>query len=378
MLGRDLFKVESNVDLSNERFKSLVLFYTPLIGEEALVLYQFLAVKGSSGSFEELNKLLNSLCISIDSLEDRIKKLNEFKLVKTLKSTSENKYIFILNNPLTQEEFIKNEIFVRDFILKTSGEYYQSLLADYRYFNSYKDFEDVSAKLNPNDLSKWTINDEKYLTNNIRKDVYNFDTLFDINEFLKDISTTLFPLRFRSEENLRLIASLADLYNVPAEKMRYYLTKAVKTNSDEFNKNLLTYFCEQSVSEFKDIKPGVYNVPCVLFLMNKQGGKEVSKYDRKILYSLANSYHLKPEVINVLVEYTLKNCDNSLIEKYLYSIASDLNRNDINTASKALERLNAYIPTKKTIKTKEAIPTYNEVNNIAYDEALFDEIMKKR
>lgn len=378
MLGRDLFKVESNVDLSLERFKSLVLFYCPLIGNDSLALYEFFSVKGTSGSFEELNKVLNSLCISIDSFEERIKKLNEYKLVKTLKATNENKYIFVLSSPLTISEFIKNEIFVREFILKTSGEYYQSLLINYRTFNNDKDFEDISSKLDPNNLSKWSINDEKYLVNNARKDVYDFNTFFDINAFLADVSTTLLPLRFRSEENLRLIASLADLYNVSVEKMRFYLTQVAKTNSDSFNSNLLTYLCENSICDYKTIGQGIYNVPCVLFLMNKQNGKEVSKYDRKIINSLAYNYHLKPEVINVLIEYTLNNCDNHLIEKYLYSIASDLNRNDVDTAKKALDRLNVYIPSSKKIQTKESIPTYNEDNNPVYDEALFNEIIKRR
>lgn len=378
MLGRDLFKVESNVELSHERLKSLVLFYNPLIGNDALALYEFLAIKGTSGSFEELNKLLNSLCISIDSLQERINSLNELKLLKTLKAKEENKYIFVLNNPLTQEEFIKNEIFVRDFILKTSGEYYQSLLIDYRVFDTHKDFEDVSKKLDPNVLSNWSQNDEKYLVSNIKKEEYDFNTLFNVNDFLKGVSTTLFPLRFRSEENLKLIATLADLYNVSYEKMKSYIIKIAPSGSDKFDTNLLTYLCESSISEYKNIKPGIYNVPCVLFLMNKQNGKEVSKYDRKILQSLAKNYHLTAEVINVLIEYTLKNCDNLLIEKYLYSIASDLNRNDIKTAEKALERLNSYIPSSKRVKQKEVIPIYNDNSNPSFDEDLFNEIMKKR
>ena len=36
MLGNDLYKVEVKNELSNERLKSLVFFYAPLVGSDAL------------------------------------------------------------------------------------------------------------------------------------------------------------------------------------------------------------------------------------------------------------------------------------------------------------------------------------------------------
>ena len=118
MLGNDLFKVEADLDLSYKRRKSLILFYGPLIGNDAFYLYEFLSIKGTSFSFEEINKLLNSLRISIDDFEECLNKLNQYKLLKTLKKKDENKYIFVLDNPKTQEEFIKDDLLVREFILK--------------------------------------------------------------------------------------------------------------------------------------------------------------------------------------------------------------------------------------------------------------------
>ena len=46
MLGNDFYKVEVNCELSNERLKSLIFFYGPLIGNDALVLYQYLILTG--------------------------------------------------------------------------------------------------------------------------------------------------------------------------------------------------------------------------------------------------------------------------------------------------------------------------------------------
>ena len=378
MLGKNLFKVESKIELSNERFKTLVIFYCPLIGNDALALYEFLVVKGDSFGYEELNKLLNSLNISVDRFEEMINKLNQYKLVQTLKDNNDEKYIFVLKNPLTEDEFIKNDILVREFILKTSGEYYQSIVAGYRSPNEHINYTDVSSKLDPNDLANWNKNNEKYL-NAINIGVkYDFHTLFDVNEFLADMSNNLMPLKYRTEENLKEIAMLADLYNISIDKMRTFIPKVAKSDSENFDLNLLRYLCSSSLPDYKTIKEGEYNVPCILFLMNKQDGKEVSKFDRKIIYSLANNYHLNTEVINVLLEYCLKNCDNRLIEKYVFGIASDLNRNGIDNADKALEFLNSFKKSNSKVKTVEAVPDYNQNNNPSYNDDLFNEIMNKR
>ena len=106
MLGKDLYKIEVNAELSNERLRSLVFFYGPLIGDKALVLYEYLVLRGNRLVFEEINELLMSVNLSIDDFEFFCIKLNEYRLLKTLKQ--ENRYIFALNNPLEIRQFIKD------------------------------------------------------------------------------------------------------------------------------------------------------------------------------------------------------------------------------------------------------------------------------
>ena len=362
MLGNDLFKVEADLDLSYKRNKSLILFYGPLIGNDAFYLYDFLSIKGTSYSFEELNKLLNSLRISIDNFEECINKLNQYKLLRTLKKKDENKYIFVLDNPKTQEEFIKDDLLVREFILKVGGPYYQMLVSDIRDYSKHKGFEDVSIKLDVKDLDMWSREDESYLNSSKTKE-YNFDTFFDINVFLKDISNTLLPLKYRTVDNLKEIATLADLYNVSYDKMRIIIGEVLKRDSTSLDLNLLKYKCQNIIPEYHFVENGRYDVPCELFLMNKQDGKNVSTYDKKIIYKLSSEYYLKPCVINVLLEYALNNCDNRLLENYLYPIASDLHRNNVQSANEALERLSkTYKKNKKSYK--EEIENYDASSNV--------------
>ena len=376
MLGNNLFRVESKVDISIEKYRSLIFFYEPLIGNDALYLYQFLSLKGESVAFEEINKLLNSLLISIEKLEEELSILNEYKLLKTYKAKDSDNYIFELIDPLSIKDFIQDDILVRDFILKTSGKYYQSLISNIRVSNNHKDYDDISKKINPKVLDNWTESDESFLKVSQKVNNYDFGTFFDVNVFLDNVSTNLLPMRFRTPSNLKEIAVLADLYNISYEKMKRFIPKIAKTDSDALDLNLLRYQCQNTQQEYTTISNGEYDVPCALFLMNKQNGKEVTNYDAKILYTLNHDYHLNPSVINVLIEYALNNCDNRLVEKYLYAIASDLNRNNVKDAKEALTRLGKYVD--KVENRNNYKLNYDNSKNIEYDLDRFNEIINSR
>ncbi|MDO4500018.1 MAG: DnaD domain protein [Erysipelotrichaceae bacterium] len=374
MLGNNLFKVENRTDLNNSQYKALVLLYGPLIGNDALYLYQFLSVKNSSLVFDELNKLLNSLMYSIDRLENCLAKLNEYKLLRTLKKGEEDVYVFILENPLSFEEFINNDIFVRDFILKTSGLYYQSLISDCKANNTYSGYDDISAKYNIESLNNWTEDNESFLKP-IEKKQYKFNGFFDINVFLQDISNRLLPLKYRTEENLSEIVKLADLYSISYDKMRSFIPKVSKSGTNKFDLDLLRYLCQNTKTDFKYYDDGIYAIPCIEFLMNKQEGKEVTPVDKKIIYTLANDYNLNPDVINVVLEHSLNNCNNALIEKYIYPVASDLHRNNVTTAKMALERLDK---NRTNRPIKENIETYDASINPDMSDERREELRRRR
>lgn len=365
MLGKELYKVDVSAELSNERLKSLIFFYAPLIGNDATYLYQHFVMEGSHYSYEEINRLLNRVNMSIDRFEACTGHLNRYRLLKTLKQ--DEHYVFVVNSALTMNDFIKDDILVREFILKTSGEHYQQLIADLKNADTYKGFEDVSEVLSIKDLSDWNKDYETYL-NKKPDNSYDFNTLFNISYFLKDISTLMFPMKYRTNQNLKDIATLADIYGISYDKMRNYVANAVNKSNDEFNIGQLRYSCMNARTDYQKVEQNRYDVPSINYLMSLQDGKEVTDYDKKILYNLAFKYHLKNDVINVLLGHTLKNCDNRLIENYIYPIASDLHRNDIKNAFEALERLSDDHSRKKN---DDVLPTYDSsVNKQMSDEEL--------
>ena len=371
MIGKDLYKTEINAELSGERLRSLVFFYGPLIGNDALILYEYLVLQGTQYSFNEINDLLTSINISIDDFEFYCIKLNEYRLMKTLRQA--NRYIFVFSNPLEIRQFIKDDILVRDFILKTSGEYYRRLTADIYASSDHSGFEDVSSTLSLDTLQDWKKEDEAILQME-RGKAYDFKTLFDVNVFLKDVSTNLLPMRFRTKENIEQMAVLADLYNISYDKMRTFLPKAARTGSNEFDLKELRYLCMNARTDYKKVESDRYDVPCVSFLMSLQDGKEVTDYDKKIIFRLSERYHLSVPVINVLLEHGLRNCDNALIENYLYPIASDLHRNDIQTSNEAKERLAR--PYGKRKENSDNLPVYDTSANMALSESEEEKLLE--
>lgn len=371
MLGKEYFKIEVNFELSNERLKSLVFFYEPLIGKDALVVYEYLVLNGNKYSFEELNELLGSLNMNVDRFEAICDKLNEFKLLKTLQN--EDKYIFVLVAPLDVKDFIKDNLLVRTFILKTSGKHYQELISNINEESSHSEYKDISKTMELN-LNEWTREQESYLKNS-KKETYEFNTYFNVNTFLKDISTNLLPMRFRTKENLLALATIADLYNIDYDTMRGFIPKVFNNDENRFDVNYLVYLCQKARTNYQKVKVGNYDVPCKLFLESLQDGKEVSEFDMKIIYKLSSDYHLPVGVINVLLEHCLRNCDNRLIEKYVYGVASDLHRNNILTSTDALNRLDKYNGSRKS---EDSAPSYDSSKNNNLTESEIDELLALR
>ena len=375
MLGENRYRIIHNADMSEDRRKSLLTFYLPLIGTDALALYEYGIAAEKDGEYRQLDELLLLLGLSIDDFEEAAGKLNEYKLMATYKKKDEDVYLFSFKEPKNMQEFTDDDLYVRDFILKAGGSRYQAILSTLAIpKGDLSGFENVSRKYDLRKLDTWSKEDETFLSVK-EKEEMAFDSLFDVNVFLKDMSDFLFPLRYRTYDNLKEIATLADLYNISYDKMRTIISRVLNKSSDRFDLKELAKLCQSARTDYVKAEDGNYGVPCTVFLMNKQGGKEVTPYDKKILYALSNEYKLSPGVINVLLEYALKQCGNHLYPNFIYAAASDLHRNNVTDAKTALELLGSR-KVKETVK--DELPTYDSTRNPEVDEQKLQELLSRR
>lgn len=366
MLGKNYYKIKGINDLKKDDYQSLFLMYQPLILNDALMIYcLFLNRIKDDGHIIDL---LNQLNMTLDSFALGLEKLNEYRLLDTYHDLRNDNYLFILREPKSTRRFLQDELFSR-ILLDTIGKNRYSEL----YSNLYVQKENLSTYTNEtkhlkiNSLINWS-QDKEDTFHQIKKPVINdeYKSNFDIKKFLNEASPILLPLKFRTKEILNTIARYADVFNISQDKMRVIIGNTVNSNQNEFNFSRFKKLCSQVHQNFNKIEKGNYDVPCTLFLMNLQGGKALSPADMNLISDLIDNYYLNIDVVNVLIEHSLKVCNNRLIGSYIKALASDLHRNDIKNADEAI----AFLNQKSKVNTshpKDVLPTYDVSENPNYN-----------
>ena len=249
-------------------------------------------------------------------------------------------------------------------------EYYQFLIQRHVYDHSDKTGYTLNKHKNDfEQLNTWTPEKEeqfKKVKPIAAENEQLIQSFFPIYDFMKTVSAMIFPIALRTVENLQTIAMLADTYGVSEDRMRINLMSATELDPPHFDVNKMRNLCRNSKAEFRYNSDNKYQVPCATFMANLQAGKEVTAYDKRLLENLLENYHLKPEVINVLIEHSLQECDNKLISSYVQAVAANWYRNDVDTYQKALEQIKGSPKADKKIRTKnreEVLPVYDSSNN---------------
>lgn len=368
MLGNDLYKLEGISEIGASELKALVLLYKEIISGDVVVLYLSLLYQ-RKGDFEKLSNLLANLNMSVTEYENKKAKLEKMDLLVTYQKN--NQYVFVLNKPLAYEEFFKHTIFGR-LLLKKVNQAYFYYLKSLTIINGIdkSSYINISTKAKFDELNDWSKNLEDDYNVIIPKKDFDYkkiDSYFNIEKFMKNISNVLFPYSLRTYENLNEIAKLADTYSINEDEMRIFLKDAIELKPLNFNTKKLNYLCRNKRQSYRDSdKSEGYQIPCTSFLLRLKGGKELVPYDLNIIDTLIHKYHLKPEVVNVLLEYSLKTCDNQLLTKFIYSIAANWYNNDVDNYEKALAQLNKakVSENKKIYHKKDILPVYDSSNNI--------------
>ena len=152
----------------------------------------------------------------------------------------------------------------------------------------------------------------------------------------------VFPVSLRTKENLDYIVSLAGFYGLNEDEMKKYVWRAIQQNHQVIDFSVLENMLKKNVKTLSpetacpenswDLSPFVY-------LQNKSG-KNVPLVEREIevLTKLRDDYEFSDAVINILMDFCLKECSNRITPKYIYAVASTWARAGIETAEQALSR----------------------------------------
>ena len=412
---KDYYCVYNDFDTS-KRSKELHNLYLPLIGNDAISLYTFFGSKMLSD--RNLSKsylhydILDNLGLSDNKFLIARKKLEALGLIQSLyfDNNGIGQFIYKIKEALSFEEFFNTPVLAK-LLENTLGSNNYSDLVNYYSLDkvSFKSFEDISAKFsdvfrleNLNDFSFDYITSKSVNGPNFDEYFFDFDKLnfYLANSYLTDVIS--------NDEIKNKILGLAHIYKMSPEDMSSAIEKSVKISNgvSEINIKVLSDYIaqlnvnvrkqeiptldrmvnknlasikEEQLTEDERFAREVDNTNFVEYL-NKQVGIVISKIDAKNIEELQSKYNFPTGVLNILLEYSIKQSGNNSVPhiNYIDKIASTWSAQKLFGAKDAIDfvRANRNKKTKATSTNKSPQRTYS--NNKKSNHAPFPEYLQNR
>lgn len=374
------------------RYAAFQMLYVPLIKADAAMLYHTLLSIGL-GSHKIKNHILIQK-ISGQSFADIEKNrlvLEQYLLIKTYYNHVSNGYLYQLFMPKDGNAFLSHEVFGRLYMKEMGRQVYEFNKLSFANASVAKDaYEEITIPFVNTLKDDWLDQqEEQFNTLKPSQDIRHQNDVaisFNYDRFLHGFSTMVFPSSQRNEKNLRMIGELATIHGIDEMDMRKIVSKSVdlKTNTLQLDR-LKKRARSMRPTHYESKEKNPYHMPPVRFLQSKQHGVMVSRADTYLIESLISDYRMKPEVVNVLIEYVLKTKNMQFPKAYVEKIASTWVRLSIDTCEKAIQQANSD-PSASTYhrstKEKELPTWYHDQSSVKtgtkeFDEAELEEKLKK-
>ena len=153
MKTEDSCKLEMNGQLDGEGLSSLRLLYAPLIGEEAVSLYQLLAVLAVSRRPITNHRLIVQLAnMSIERFEQQRQILERHLLLKTFLDPKTNQYLYHILPVKSGNAFLRHEVFGRLYLRRMGKDAYEfAKLYFAEEHTDTKSYVELTASFSPDD-----------------------------------------------------------------------------------------------------------------------------------------------------------------------------------------------------------------------------------
>lgn len=402
ILPADIYTVINKTILTDKDQKVLSLLYKPIIGYQAISLYETLKNDLDNREFSstELNHhhLMSIMQLSLIEIQQAREKLEAIGLLKTyVKQGNTNNYVYLLYSPLSSEEIFNHPILNVVLYSNLGKEEYNKLINLFKIPKvSLRDYDEITCSFD----EVFTSVENKSRDLNIELNKYNSNDIniskgIDFDELISSISKEEYNDKTFDKNNRNLINNLAFSYNLKTYELsglvrdslneKGYIDKEKLRKSArnyyqfEHDNNLPTLLYKKQPEYLK--KPTgdnskwaqmVYtfeNLTPYEFLKAKYKGAEPTDRDKRLIESLMNDQLLSPGVVNVIIAYTLKTNDEKLTKAYVETIAGQLKRLNVETVEEAMrvtekehKKLNK-LTNKKTSTKKikeETLPNWFE------------------
>ncbi|MBQ9327694.1 MAG: DnaD domain protein [Solobacterium sp.] len=359
--AKDVYRVETGLNLGEDALSSLITLYLPIIGKDAVLLYLLLHSEGRLQRTQESHsRLCDLLGMRVEEIEAARIHLEEYLLLRCYEQEGEtrNSYIYHLNAPLPSESFLSSREFYAMYVHAAGAKQAEASAA--KFFSGaiptggFRDITSAVRRLPSERDVEAAVSFQKVSPKYAfsRDDI---DINFDYEKFFATTTDVVFPNILRTRSNLEEIGRLATLYGLSADRMRILVGHCVTLNPVSLDLERLRHAASSAVPDVTTAKDP-YALPPGSFLMAKQNGALVSQADKKILDRLSSEMHFSNEVINIMIEYILKISDNRLNSRFVDMVAGEWARDGVKTREDALAETQ-----KKKIsgrKKQDVLPSY--------------------
>ena len=333
--------------LSVEQRQSLHLLYGPMMGKSSICLYEFL---GSIQNFVELEDVYLLLNINASQFDKARNHLEQYHLIETY--VHEEDMLILLYAPLLPDKFLCHDTYSRLYLASVGSKCFDKiktmLQKDKAVSSSYTK---VESPLDVSILDSW--NESKEIAYEKVKPTIKQKYDFDFATLFKGMDR-VFPVRYRTNENLDRIAQMARIYGIDAKDMRRYVQRSINPSTHVFDLDKLKEMVMRN-RKVMEISKDPYQMPPVKFLQNKQNGIPVVKSDQALIERLCTQFQLPVEVVNTLIEYTLQQTHQQFSRNYVEKVAASWVRLGVDSRKKALEIINQNPVENKKEKKEEKV-----------------------
>lgn len=332
---------------------SLSQLYHPVIGNHAVLLYEYLLAFFDDGiKRHKFSEILNHLQLSMQEVEEALAILTAVDLLVLYQTR--DAYVLKLQPALNRETFLANAIY-RRLLEQRIGDVAVAEL-------------DVVLPDGARDVSKkfsdiFSVDETPKVPKIVSKNHFDLDSFERL--MLRD------GLQFKDEKaDVVKIYSLADKYNMNWFDT-YQLAKSTAING-KISPQRMTVQLEQKKMANNQTKEKFDAKEQVIIREAKQASAKeflkkikaprravVTESERKVLEELANMSFLD-EVINVMVLYTLNKTQSANINKpYIMKVANDFAYQKITTAEAAILKMRSFTKRNKEHKAKAKLTKTN-------------------
>ncbi len=367
LLPADLYMVVNKTILTEHDRKNIVSLYEPIIGSIAISLYFTLwrdldRLERVSMDYNH-HHLMTLLKTNLETIQKARETLEAIGLMKTyLKSGENNQYIYELYSPLSAKEFFNHPIFNIVLYNNIGKHEYDLLKKEYETLKiDTKDYVDISKCFDR--VFKTSTHLESF--DAIGKDTLSIamEDQVDFNLILSSLPKGLVTERNFGKRLKELINNLAFIYGLDTLKMseilRLTINEKGSIDKEELRRQTRKYYQYSHQGKLPTLvyrtqpeylknpqgdqtKRGriievFENTSPYDFLKSKYKGVSPTHRDLKLLEMLSIDLGLRPAVINVLIDYTLKKQNNKLSTSFVETVAGHWKRVGVETASDAMK-----------------------------------------